>query len=243
MNLRIDSLDLAFGDTPVLRNLSLETGDTRVLAVVGPSGGGKSTLLRVLAGLLAPSAGSVQWDGKTMSFEAADLRRYRRTVGTVFQAYNLFPHLTALENIALPLREVHGLGREEARARALAVLEQFGLAAQSGQKPGTLSGGQSQRVAIARALSSDPQRLFLDEPTSALDPEMTYEVLEAIRQVREEGKELVLVTHEIGFARSVADEVAFLSDGRILERGSPEKVIESPESAEAKRFFEKVLRW
>jgi len=243
MNLQIDPLTLAFGSTPVLKDLSLRTGHIRVLAIVGPSGGGKSTLLRILAGLQIPDRGTVAWDGVPMSFGEKELRVYRRTVGTVFQAYNLFPHLTALENIALPLREVHGFGREEGAERALQSLARFQLAPQADRKPGTLSGGQSQRVAIARALSHEPQRLFFDEPTSALDPEMTFEVLEAIREVRDEGRELVLVTHEIGFARSIADEILFLSDGRILEQGRPEQVIESPESGPATQFFEKVLRW
>ncbi len=243
MNLRIDRLNLSFGRKPILKNLSLETGDTRVLAIVGPSGGGKSTLLRTLAGLLLPSSGSIEWDGEPMSFLERDLRAYRKTVGTVFQAYNLFPHLTASENIALPLREVHGLSREEARSRARISLERFHLGPQAEQKPGTLSGGQCQRVAIARALSYEPRRLFFDEPTSALDPEMTFEVLEAIREVREEGRELILVTHEVGFARSIADEMLFLGGGRILEQGPPDQVIHSSGTDQAKRFFEKVLKW
>lgn len=243
MKLELRNLSLAFGDTEVLRDISLQTGDAGVLAVVGPSGGGKSTLLRVLAGLLPPDRGSLSWDGRPVPEREAELLAYRRSVGTVFQAYNLFPHLTALENLSLPLREVHGFGKERAEETARRCLARFRLAAHADKKPGALSGGQCQRVAIARALSFGPTLLFFDEPTSALDPERTYEVLEAIREVREEGRNLLLVTHEIGFARRIADELLFLADGRVLEQGPPDRVIASPRTEEAAAFFEKVLRW
>ena len=221
----------------------METGEARVLAVVGPSGGGKSTLLRVLAGLLRPEAGRVSWDGRELSFEEKSLRAYRRSVGTVFQAFNLFPHLSARENIALPLRVVHGCPTAEAEERSLRYLGRFGLGTHADKKPGALSGGQCQRVAIARSMAFEPARLFFDEPTSALDPEMTYEVLEAIREVRDEGRELILVTHEIGFAREIADEMLFLHEGRVSEQGTPRAVIDGSGTPEARRFFERVLRW
>ncbi|MBC2602026.1 amino acid ABC transporter ATP-binding protein [Puniceicoccus vermicola] len=243
MKLKVDQLSLRFGESEVLRRMSAEISETRVLAVVGPSGGGKSTLLRVLSGLLRPDEGQVLWSGGPMSFREKDLLAYRRRVGTVFQAFNLFPHLSALANITLPLVKVHGCSPEEARQRAETHLNRFQLLAHAGKKPGALSGGQRQRVAIARAMAIQPELLFFDEPTSALDPEMTYEVLEAIREVREEDRDLVLVTHEIGFAREVADELWFLHDGKILETGPPQQVIDQPRTEEAQRFFERILRW
>lgn len=243
MNLRVEKVSLGFGDKPVLRELTGEVRESKVLAIVGPSGGGKSTLLRVLAGLIIPDSGSVLWDEQAMSFGERDLLQYRRKVGTVFQAFNLFPHLSALENIALPLREVHGFGASEALEAAEKHLDRFRLGDHGMKKPGALSGGQSQRVAIARALAFAPSLLFFDEPTSALDPEMTFEVLEAVREVRDEGRDLILVTHEIGFAREVADELWFLADGRITESGSPKSVIEGSKTEEAQRFFQKILRW
>lgn len=243
MNLRIEGLSLSFGEGAVLREVTAETEGARVLAIVGPSGGGKSTLLRVLAGLLPPDRGSIFWDGEAMSFRERDLLGFRRRVGTVFQAYNLFPHLSVMENIALPLRKVHGCSREEAIRRAATHLERFHLQDHRAKKPGALSGGQRQRVAIARAMAFEPKLLFCDEPTSALDPEMTHEVLAAIREVRDSGRDLVLVTHEIGFAREVADELWYLQDGEVLESGPPEKIIGNPSNPDAKRFFDRILRW
>ena len=199
----------------VLDRLSLATGGIGALVLVGPSGGGKSTLLRILAGLDVPTSGSVAFDGEPLPREEAALRCYRRTVGTVFQAYNLFPHLTAMQNLLLPLMHVHGLSDAEARARVREPLERFRLAKHAHKRPAELSGGQKQRIAILRALVVQPRRLFLDEPTSALDPEMRAEVLEMIAEVRAEGAEFVLVTHEMAFARRVADEIAFVADGRV----------------------------
>lgn len=203
----------------VLDHLELETGDVTSLVLVGPSGGGKSTLLRVLAGLDVPQAGSVAFDGVSLPRDEAGLRAYRRTVGTVFQAFNLFPHMTALENLLLPLVQVHGLDRAAALERVREPLERFGLAAHAHKRPAELSGGQKQRIAILRALVVQPRRLFLDEPTSALDPEMTGEVLEMIGELRAGGTQFVLVTHEMNFARRVADEIAFIADGRVLAHG------------------------
>jgi polar amino acid transport system ATP-binding protein len=207
------------GAATVLDGLDLETGDVAALVLVGPSGGGKSTLLRVLAGLDVPQAGSVAFDGVALPRDEAGLRAYRRTVGTVFQAFNLFPHLTALDNLILPLVHVHGLDRAAALERVREPLERFGLAAHAHKRPAELSGGQKQRIAILRALVVRPRRLFLDEPTSALDPEMTGEVLEMIAELRGAGTQFVLVTHEMGFARRVADEIAFVADGRVLAHG------------------------
>ncbi|MFM9059905.1 MAG: amino acid ABC transporter ATP-binding protein [Planctomycetaceae bacterium] len=207
------------GGAPVLDGLALETGDVAALVLVGPSGGGKSTLLRVLAGLDVPQAGSVAFDGVTLPRDEAGLRAYRRTVGTVFQAFNLFPHLTALDNLLLPLVHVHGLDRAAALDRVREPLERFGLAAHVHKRPAELSGGQKQRIAILRALVVQPRRLFFDEPTSALDPEMTGEGRARSGELRAGGTQFVLVTHEMSFARRVADEIAFIADGRVLAHG------------------------
>ena len=181
--------------------MSLVLEETHSLVLVGPSGGGKTTLLRILAGLEIPDSGNVELNGDSIQFHEPALLRYRRTVGVVFQAFNLFPHLTALENIVLPLEKVHSHSPAQAHDIALQLLRRFQLDAHANKKPAALSGGQRQRVAIARAVAIKPRVVLFDEPTSALDPEMTAEVLEMIEQLREEGTDLILVTHEMGFAR------------------------------------------
>lgn len=241
MNLRITGLTQRFDDTTVLDGLELATGEIGTLVLVGPSGGGKSTLLRILAGLDVPTAGSVVFDGVALPRDEAALRRYRRTVGTVFQAYNLFPHLTAMDNLLLPLVHVHGLTREAAVARVRGPLERFGLAEHVHKRPAELSGGQKQRIAILRALVVQPSRLFLDEPTSALDPEMRGEVLDMIRELREAGTQFVLVTHEMGFARRVADEVAFIADGRVVAHGNAADFFDRPTDPRVRGFLERTL--
>jgi len=220
---------------------SLDVDFTHTLALVGPSGGGKSTLLRILAGLVVPTSGRVVIDSTPLIFDESALIRYRRSVGVVFQAFNLFPHLTALENLLLPLEKIHRF--PDARARAMAALERFKLGAHAHKRPSQLSGGQRQRVAIARALSVEPPLLLMDEPTSALDPEMTAEVLDVIAGLREARTPIVLVTHEMGFARLSADYVAFVSDGRILECTPAPTFFESPSSPEAERFLNRVLKY
>jgi polar amino acid transport system ATP-binding protein len=226
---------------PVLAGLDLETGDITALVLVGPSGGGKSTLLRVLAGLDVPQAGSVAFDGAPLPRDEAGLRAYRRTVGTVFQAFNLFPHLTALDNLLLPLVHVHGLDRAAALERVREPLDRFGLSSHVHKRPAELSGGQKQRIAILRALVVRPRRLFLDEPTSALDPEMTGEVLEMIAELRAAGTQFVLVTHEMGFARRVADEIAFIADGRVLAHGSPADLVDRCAEPRVRSFLARTL--
>jgi polar amino acid transport system ATP-binding protein len=213
------------------------------LALVGPSGGGKSTLLRLLAGLDRPDSGSLLVNGVALARSEEELRQYRRTIGIVFQAYNLFPHLSARDNVVLPLVEVHGFSKSDAGARADDVLQRFQLADHAHKQPGLLSGGQRQRVAIARALAIDPKFLLLDEPTSALDPEMTAEVLDVIAELRESGKPIVLVTHEMGFARRSADLVAFVADGGLRECAPAEEFFGNPSSPATRRFLEKILKY
>ncbi len=227
----------------VLDGLSLELECFHSLVLIGPSGGGKTTLLRILAGLEIPDSGGIEMDGTPIRFEEPDLLHHRRAIGLVFQAFNLFPHLTALENITLPLERVHGCAPSEARSTAMRLLERFQLGAHSDQKPAALSGGQRQRVAIARAVAVKPRVLLFDEPTSALDPEMTAEVLDVIREVSGEGQDLILVTHEMGFARVVADRVAFLGEGRILESGTATQVFTAPETETCRRFLATVLKY
>ena len=230
----------------MLNDLNLEVTFPHVLALLGPSGGGKSTLLRVIAGLERPESGSVSIDGAPVplgAMEEAVLRDYRRSLGVVFQAYNLFPHMTALQNVQLPLTAVHGVEAPAAKERAREVMERLGLADHAGKMPAQLSGGQRQRVAIARALAAKPRFLLFDEPTSALDPEMTAEVLELIAELRDIGTPMLLVTHEMGFARKIADQVAFLAEGRVLEQRTAGEFFANPQSVEARRFLAKVLAY
>jgi polar amino acid transport system ATP-binding protein len=226
-----------------LGGVTIATEFSHVLALIGPSGGGKSTLLRILAGLTAPDSGQVRIDGALLPTGEWELRAYRRRLGVVFQAYNLFPHMTALRNVMLPLMEVHGMAEEGARERALQIMERLGLADHAGKHPLQLSGGQSQRVAIARALAPKPELLLFDEPTSALDPEMTAEVLSLIAELRESHTPMILVTHEIGFARKIADQVAFLAEGRVVESGPSGEFFAHPCSGDARRFLAKVLSY
>jgi polar amino acid transport system ATP-binding protein len=243
VNLRLRQIVKRFNGPLVLDGVSLSLDGARSLALVGPSGGGKSTLLRILGGLEHPDAGEVELDGQRVVFTEAALWQHRRTVGTVFQAFNLFPHLTALQNITLPLEKVHGRSPVQARETARQLLARFHLEAHAGKRPADLSGGQRQRVAIARALSSKPRLLLFDEPTSALDPEMTSEVLDTILELREEGLDFILVTHEMGFARRVADQVAFLADGRIVEAGPSSPFFAAPTAPQTRAFLEKVLKY
>ncbi|HRJ70986.1 MAG TPA: amino acid ABC transporter ATP-binding protein [Terrimicrobiaceae bacterium] len=241
MKLHCDGVVKTFGRHRALDGASLDCEFAHTLALIGPSGGGKSTLLRVLGGLEYPDQGSVAVNGRLLSFEEASLAAYRRRIGTVFQAYNLFPHLSALDNILLPLEKVHRF--PDSRERAAQVLERFRLAAHAGKKPAELSGGQRQRVAIARALAIQPEFLLMDEPTSALDPEMTAEVLEVIAGLREAGQPLVLVTHEMGFARETADFVAFVADGRVLECTAAAEFFDRPRTVTAQKFLERILKY
>jgi len=243
VKLRLDEISKQFDGQRVLDAVSLALEKVHTLVLIGPSGGGKSTLLRIIAGLEFPDAGAVEINDERVVFEENSLRRHRRTIGTVFQAFNLFPHLTALQNITLPLEKVHGQSPAEAAATARQLLQRFRLADHAAKRPAELSGGQRQRIAIARAVAIKPRLLLFDEPTSALDPEMTAEVLDMIQELREEGRDFILVTHEMGFARRVADQLALLAAGRIVESGPVEQVFDNPASAQSRDFLARVLKY
>ncbi len=245
MKLRVENVVKTFGTHRVLDGISLHFAEVQTLVLIGPSGGGKSTFLRILAGLEYPDPNGcrVVIDDEAVVYREKELAAHRRTIGTVFQAYNLFPHLTALQNVTLPLEKVHGQTRPEAEETAMAALRRFRLDEHSHKKPAELSGGQRQRVAIARAIAIKPRLLFFDEPTSALDPEMTGGVLEVIEELRDEGRDFVLVTHEMGFARRVADQVALLAEGKIMEFGAAAQVFDAPANEASRQFFAKVLKY
>jgi polar amino acid transport system ATP-binding protein len=244
MKLEARSLVKRYGVHSALDGASFTVpADTGCLVMIGASGSGKSTLLRVLGSLLAPDSGQVLVQDRALEWTEQATLRQRRANGFVFQGYNLFPHLTALENVALPLREVHGKAPDAARATALEVLKRFGLEAHVEKRPAELSGGQQQRVALARAIAPGPKLLLLDEPTSALDPVMTQDVLDLIRELAEGGQRIVLSTHEISFARQVADWVLFLEQGKVVESAPARGFFASPAHATAKEFLETLTRY
>ncbi|MER6448614.1 amino acid ABC transporter ATP-binding protein [Streptomyces venezuelae] len=231
-----------FGALHVLRDVNLTVGRGEVVVVIGPSGSGKSTLCRAINRLETVESGTILIDGEALPEEGKELARLRAEVGMVFQSFNLFAHKTVLANVSLAQVKVRGRKRGEADRRSRELLERVGLADQAEKFPAQLSGGQQQRVAIARALAMDPKALLFDEPTSALDPEMINEVLEVMRQLAREGMTMVVVTHEMGFARSAANRVVFMADGRIIEDRTPEQFFTAPESDRAKDFLSKILK-
>jgi polar amino acid transport system ATP-binding protein len=239
--LEVRGVTKAYGDTAVLRGVDLQVSEHEAVALIGASGSGKSTLLRCIDLLEEIDDGDVLLDGAVITDPSVEPVAVRRRLGMVFQAFNLFPHLTALENVVLGPLRAHGVGREEATARARELLARFGLEGREDDAPDQLSGGQQQRVAIVRALAARPRALLLDEVTSALDPELVGEVLALIRELKGEGMTMLIATHEMGFAREVADEVCFLHDGAILERGTPEAVLGAPQRPETQRFLRRLL--
>ena len=243
MRLELRQLGKRFGDLQALRDVSLSVPEFQSLAIIGPSGGGKTTLLRIIAGLETPEMGSLSIDGQPLDFSEEALLSHRRSIGTVFQAYNLFPHLSARENVVLPLTKVHGLTASEAQQIADALFERFQLSAHADRRPAELSGGQQQRVAIVRAIAIKPRFLIFDEPTSALDPEMTAEVLDFIAELRREGRDLIIVTHNMGFAREVSDQCLFIAEGQVQEAGRSVDLFSTPRSPLLVNFLAKVLRY
>ena len=217
--------------------------DVHSLAIIGPSGGGKSTLLRILGGLLIPSEGEVSVNGKLLPKDDDELQKYRKEIGFVFQQGGLFLHMNALDNIVSPLMKVHGYSKEQATDRAMDLLTRFGLEEDILKKPAALSGGQQQRVAIARAIAARPNLLLLDEPTSALDPEYTTEVLDIVNELKQEGMDFIIVTHEMGFARHACEKAAFLCEGRLMEYGPSETLFHQPETEQLQGFLGKLLEW
>jgi glutamate transport system ATP-binding protein len=239
---RITGLRKSFGATPVLADIDLEVRRGEVVVVIGPSGSGKSTLCRCINRLESPDGGSVEIDGRAVPVEGAALAGLRADVGMVFQSFNLFAHKTVLENVMLGPVRVRGVSRAAARARAERLLARVGVAEHAGKLPAQLSGGQQQRVAIARALAMDPVLMLFDEPTSALDPEMISEVLDVMTELAAEGMTMIVVTHEMGFARRAADRVVFMADGRITECADPETFFATPRTPRARDFLARVLQ-
>lgn len=232
----------SYGDHRVLNGVDLQINPGEVVAILGPSGSGKSTLIRLINQLETLSDGEILIDGRpTRQLSAAALRQLRSRVGFVFQQFNLYAHLTAQENITLALERVHGWAKNDARQRALELLQQVGLEDKASQMPAQLSGGQQQRVAIARALASSPQIILFDEPTSALDPEMIGEVLQVMKTLAHSGITMVVVTHEMQFAREIADRVVFIDGGDILEVAPPAEFFARPQHARSRRFLQKML--
>jgi polar amino acid transport system ATP-binding protein len=240
--LEVRGVTKAFGEREVLRGIDLTVREHEAVALIGASGSGKSTMLRCIDLLEDVDDGDVLLDGETITDPAVDTVAVRRRLGLVFQAYNLFPHMTALENVVLGERRAHGVSRAEAEERGRALLARFGLAGREDDRPDNLSGGQQQRVAIARAFSGRPRAMLLDEVTSALDPELVGEVLEAVRDLKREGMTMLIATHEMSFAREVADEVAFLHEGRIVEQGPPTQLLEAPQRPETRQFLSRLLQ-
>ena len=243
MRLELDGISKQFGEQQALREITLSVPEFQSLAIIGPSGGGKTTLLRIIAGLTTPETGHLTIDGQPLDFSEASLLAHRRSIGTVFQAYNLFPHLSARENVLLPLLKVHHLPLGEAHEIVDNLFDRFQLAPHANRRPAELSGGQQQRVAIVRAIAIKPRFLIFDEPTSALDPEMTAEVLDFIAELRSEGRELIIVTHNMGFAREVSDYALFIADGRIVEHGASHELFAAPRTPQLAAFLAKVLRY
>ena len=230
-----------FGDLHVLQDIDLDVAAGEVVVVIGPSGSGKSTLCRAINRLETIQEGEIKVDGRVLPAEGKDLAQLRADVGMVFQSFNLFAHKTVLDNVTLGPRKVRGLTKKAAEEQARKLLDRVGVGNQAGKMPAQLSGGQQQRVAIARALAMDPKVMLFDEPTSALDPEMIKEVLDAMVDLAQQGMTMVVVTHEMGFARTAGNRVVFMADGAIVEENTPEEFFTNPRSDRAKDFLSKIL--
>lgn len=242
-HLEISDLEARYGALPVLSDFNLTLDRGGIVGLIGPSGSGKSTVLRVLMGLLLPTKGNVRLDGREVNYkDAKALRRLRNEIAIVFQQYNLFQNMTALQNVTITPVKIRGENRKTAEERAVALLTKVGLGDKLKSYPDELSGGQQQRVAIARALALNPQILLLDEVTAALDPELVSEVLETIRNLAEEGMTMMIVSHEMSFIREICSKVVFMADGRKVEEGPPAQLFDSPVEARTNEFVSKILR-
>jgi ABC-type polar amino acid transport system ATPase subunit len=239
---RLDGVHKSFGDNEVLRGIDLEVRQGEVLTIIGPSGSGKSTLLRCVNLLEPLNAGRIFFEGEEITRKGADLAATRQRIGMVFQQFNLFPHLTVMNNLTLAARRIRRQSRDEAETRARTLLERVGLAEKAGQHPHQLSGGQQQRVAIARALMMNPHVMLFDEVTSALDPELVGEVLIVMRDLARDGMTMLVVTHEMQFAREVGDRLVFMDEGRIVEEGVPAEVLDRPQEERTRRFLRRSLQ-
>ena len=235
----IKDLKKRFGDNEVLKDIDIEIQDGAVVSLIGSSGSGKSTLLRCINLLETPTSGEIYIDGVNILDKSVDLNKLRQNVGMVFQQFNLFPNMSVIENIKLAPKKIRKISDEKATKMAMKLLRDVGLADKADAMPKQLSGGQKQRVAIARALAMEPKIMLFDEPTSALDPEMIGEVLDVISKVAKKGITMIIVTHEMKFARDISDRILFLDKGRIIENGTPEEVMDHPKTERVKRFFEK----
>lgn len=239
--IEVTHLSKSYGDNTVLRDISMSVNKQEVVVIIGPSGSGKSTLLRCLNMLEQPQSGDIRIEGRSLMDKSTDIREIRAEVGMVFQRFNLFPHLKVIDNITLAPVNVKKHNVEQARTKAKELLAKVGLPEKADAHPDSLSGGQSQRVAIARALAMEPKILLFDEPTSALDPEMVGEVLSVIKDLAKEGMTMVVVTHEMGFAREVGDRVIFMEGGVIVEQGPPQELFEQPKHERTREFLSRVL--
>jgi polar amino acid transport system ATP-binding protein len=239
--IEIAGVTKAFDEREVLKGVDLTIDEHQAVALIGASGSGKSTLLRCIDLLIEIDDGDVFLDGDVITDPSVNPVDVRRRLGFVFQAYNLFPHLNVIDNVTLGMKRAYGLSREEAEDSARRMLARFGLEGREQESPSNLSGGQQQRVAIARAFAARPRAMLLDEVTSALDPELVGEVLRAVRDLKDEGVTMLIATHEMGFAREVADKVGFLHEGRLVEVGPPEQVLEDPQDANTKKFLRRLL--
>ena len=237
--IEIKKLYKSYGDNEVLKGIDQTVSEAEVLCIVGPSGSGKSTMLRCINLLEVPTSGEVYIDGELVTSQ--NINEIRTKMGMVFQNFNLFPHMTVLENVTCAPINVKGVGKADAEAKAMELLARVGLDNKANAYPRSLSGGQQQRVAIARALAMDPEIMLFDEPTSALDPEMVGEVLDVMKDLAKEGLAMIVVTHEMGFAKEVADKVIFMDEGVIVEQGTPEEVLVNPSEERTKNFLSKVL--
>lgn len=239
--IKVKQLNKKFGQNHVLKNIDVTIQQGEIVAIIGPSGSGKSTFLRSLNFLDVPTSGEIVFEGESVSDKNKHLDELRQKMGMVFQHFNLFPHMTILQNITFAPMKLKGLSREDAEKKAEELLLRVGLLDKASAYPSSLSGGQKQRVAIARALAMEPDVMLFDEPTSALDPEMVKEVLDVMTELANEGMTMVVVTHEMNFAKSVANRVLFMADGHIIEDGKPDQVIGSPQTERAQEFISKVL--